>query len=91
VCLVTLGVVPDAESVNPVHAAVAELERAVVPWRAGDYPNFVEKPVDTGRFFDETTWRRLREVKAQYDPDDVFRGNHRIAPAEAPAAVRRAA
>ena len=91
VCLVALGVTPDAESVDPVHAAVAGLENAVLPWRAGDYPNFIERPVDTSRFFDPATWQRLRDVKTRYDPDDVLRGNHRIPPAERPIAERQAA
>jgi hypothetical protein len=91
ICLVALGVTPDADSVRPVHDALGRLERAVLPWRVGDYPNFVERPVDASRFFDAATWRRLREVKAEYDPGDLFRGNHRIPPAERARAVRRAA
>jgi hypothetical protein len=91
VCLVALGVTPEADFVEPVHAALGALERAVLPWRAGDYPNFVEKPVDASGFFDAATWRRLREVKTPYDADDLFRGNHRIPPAEPPGATRRAA
>jgi len=91
VCLVALGVMPDEASVAPVHAAVAELERATLPWRAGDYPNFIERQADASAFFDEATWRRLRAVKASYDPDDLFRGNHRIPPAERPQLTRRAA
>jgi FAD/FMN-containing dehydrogenase len=91
VCLVALGVTPDADSARPVHAALAELERGVMPWYAGDYPNFIEQPVDASRFFDAATWRRLREVKADYDPDDLFRGNHHIPPADRLDAARRAA
>jgi FAD/FMN-containing dehydrogenase len=91
VCMVALGVTPDADSARPVHDALATLERGVLPWRVGDYPNFVERPVDASRFFDAATWRRLRDVKAEYDPDDLFRGNHRIPPAERPRAARRAA
>jgi hypothetical protein len=91
VCLVALGVTPDAESARPVHAALAELERAVLPWHVGDYPNFVERPVDASRFFDAATWRRLRAVKADYDPDDLFRGNHHIPPADRSGAARLAA
>ena len=89
VCVVALGVTPDADSAGAVHTALAGLERAVQSWRVGDYPNFVEQPVDARRFFDAATWRRLREVKARYDADNLFRGNHRIPPAELP--VRRAA
>ena len=91
VCLVALGVTPEADSVAPVHAALEELERAALPWRAGDYPNFIEQPTDASSFFDADTWRRLREVKAQYDPSDLFRGNHRIPPAAPGTSARRAA
>src|SRR4051812_3825939 len=90
VSLFALGVTPDAQSVEPVHTALARLDRAVLPWRAGDYPNFIEEPVDTSRFFDQATWERLRAVKALYDPDDLVRGNHRIPPA-AWTAARKAA
>jgi hypothetical protein len=84
VCLFALGVTPDEQSAGSVQASLAALDRAVLPYRAGDYPNFVEEPVDTSRFFDAATWARLREVKAAYDPSDLFRGgNHRIPPAEA--------
>ena len=47
--------------------------------------------VDASAFFDAATWRRLCAVKATYDPQDVFRGNHRIPLSEGVAAVRRAA
>jgi hypothetical protein len=90
VCLFALGVTPDAQASGPVRASLAALDHAVSPYRAGDYPNFIEEPVDTSRFFDSVTWARLRDVKAQYDPDDLFRGNHRIPPAE-PRASRLAA
>jgi hypothetical protein len=83
-------VTPDEQSVGPVHASLRALERAVLPYRAGDYPNFVEEPVDASRFFDAATWARLREVKALYDPTQLFRGNHAIPPAEL-SASRRAA
>ena len=33
------------------------------------------------RFFDADTWARLRQVKALYDPSDLFKGNHHIPPA----------
>ena len=83
VCMMALGVTPDAAMTAAVHATVDAVERAVEPWRAGDYPNFIERPVDTSRFFDPETWERLRAVKAAYDPDDAMRGNHRIPPAGA--------
>ena len=58
------------------------MERAVHPYRAGDYPNFVMEPSDASSFFDADTWARLRLVKTLYDPSDLFKGNHHIPPAD---------
>ena len=50
------------------------------PYHVGDYANFVMEPTDASRFFDTDTWARLRQVKALYDPDDLFKGNHHVPP-----------
>jgi Berberine and berberine like len=84
----TVGVVVDEASDAEVRAAIADVEAAVRPHRAGHYPNFVEEPVDASTFFDADTWRRLREVKATWDPDDLFKGNHHIPPADSMSTMR---
>jgi hypothetical protein len=81
ICMVTLGVVPDEQAHSEVRAAIADVEAAVLPHRAGYYPNLVEEPADASAFFDLPTWTRLREVKAAYDPQDLFKGNHHVPPA----------
>jgi hypothetical protein len=45
------------------------------------YSNFAERPTDPVAFYGEDVYTVLREIKAQVDPHDVFRGNHHIAPA----------
>jgi FAD/FMN-containing dehydrogenase len=80
--LFTLGVAEDDEAADAVKARIARLVEAAHPHRAGHYPNFVEEPADASAFFDAGTWRRLREVKAVYDPQDLFKGNHHIPPAD---------
>jgi FAD/FMN-containing dehydrogenase len=60
------------------HAA-ASLE----PHAAGRYLNFTEESGGAGRFFGAETWNRLRAVKRDYDPANLFRANHPIPPAEA--------
>jgi FAD/FMN-containing dehydrogenase len=80
--LVALGVPEDEASDNSVRTYLGSLDRAVLPYNVGDYPNFVMEPTDAGRFFDADTWARLREVKALYDPTDLFKGNHHIPPAD---------
>ena len=81
VSLFTLGVAPDENAVQAVHARIDRLVEAAQPHRAGKYPNFVEEPADASEFFDTETWQRLREVKALYDPQDLFKGNHYVPPA----------
>jgi FAD/FMN-containing dehydrogenase len=79
-----LGVVPDPSAEPAVRAELDALRDAVAPHRAGDYPNFVEEPTDASGFFDRATWQRLRQIKALYDPQDLFKGNHHIPPAQTP-------
>jgi hypothetical protein len=81
ICVFGLGVVPDAGAEPAVRADLDALNAAVAPHRVGDYPNFVEDQADASSFFDHATWARLTSVKALYDPEDVFKGNHHIPPA----------
>jgi FAD/FMN-containing dehydrogenase len=78
ICMVALGVVVDEASEAAVRSALADVDAALLPHRAGNYPNFVEVPADASTFFDADTWARLRRVKTQYDPTDLFKGNHHI-------------
>jgi FAD binding domain-containing protein len=76
----TLGVPTDEASAATTATYLEAIDRAVLPYRSGDYPNFVEAPTDASGFFDPGTWERLRQVKALYDPSDLFKGNHHIPP-----------
>lgn len=78
----TLGIPEDEASAETIGRYLEAVDRAVLPYRVGDYPNFVEVPADASQFFDEDTWARLRRVKALYDPSDLFKGNHHIPPAD---------
>ncbi len=59
------------------------MKEALAPYDHGhSYLNFTERPVDSRRLYrHEYTHRRLRAVKAAYDPGDVIQSNHPIAPA----------
>ena len=80
--MLSLGVTEDETSAATARTFLESVERAVLPYRTGDYPNFVMEPADASSFFDTDTWARLRQVKALYDPSDLFKGNHHIPPAE---------
>jgi Berberine and berberine like len=82
--MIALGAVFDEASDTAVRDALADIEATLLPHRAGEYPNFVEVPADASSFFEPAVWERLREVKARYDPADLFAGNHHI-PAAVPA------
>jgi FAD/FMN-containing dehydrogenase len=77
----SLGVVEDERSAATATRYLEAIERAVRPYRTGDYPNFVDQPTDASAFFEPGTWARLRQVKALYDPSNLFKGNHQIPPA----------
>jgi FAD/FMN-containing dehydrogenase len=51
---------------------------------AAAYVNFMSDATESevrGAYTD-ATWERLAAIKAQYDPDNVFRLNHNIPPAQ---------
>jgi FAD/FMN-containing dehydrogenase len=57
---------------------------ALQPHRAGVYVNFLDSDDDTSRVreaYGDDTYRRLAEVKAKYDPENVFHNNKNIRPA----------
>jgi FAD/FMN-containing dehydrogenase len=65
---------------------------ALQPHRAGVYVNFLDSDDDVSRVreaYGDDTYRRLAEVKAKYDAENVFHNNKNIEPS--PAHVRGAA
>ena len=67
---------------EPMAAHFARFREILAPHGSGrQYLNFAETKQDPASFFGAETHARLRLVKAAVDPQDVFRGNHHIAPA----------
>jgi FAD/FMN-containing dehydrogenase len=70
-----------------VQSTQRELIQAMTPWRRGAGPclSFMGSdeagPRDVRSSYEDDAFRRLREVKAAYDPDNLFRVNHNIPPA----------
>jgi len=70
---------------SPETAWAREFLGALQPHRAGVYVNFLDSDDDASRVreaYGGETYRRLAEVKARYDPENVFRNNKNIVPAE---------
>jgi len=76
---------PDQDdSVGAAETAWArEFLDALQPHRAGVYVNFLDSDDSTGRVreaYGDDAYRRLAEVKAKYDPENVFHNNKNIQP-----------
>jgi hypothetical protein len=71
----------DEASFAAANVHLDRLRDTLRDWTAPtSYLNFAERP-GNGPFADAATLDRLRQVKAQYDPTDLVRGNHPVAPA----------
>ena len=58
--------------------------KALAPWDSGvKFANFVDVPTDPRTCYPPETVDRLQQVKARYDPDDLFRADPRIPPVAA--------
>jgi FAD/FMN-containing dehydrogenase len=65
-------------------AHAERLTRALDPWSSGRrYQNFAERPLGPDAFFEPEALARLAAIKAEVDPDGVFRANHPVT-ADAP-------
>ena len=76
-----VGLAVDAASTAAVEAQIALVTAALADDDVGRYWNFTEEQVGVEAFFPAETCRRLRAVKDQYDPEDLFQGNHSISAA----------
>jgi FAD binding domain/Berberine and berberine like len=77
-----IGMVVDEESAHSVHEALKLIDEKMARYANGrEYLNFAEDPTDSSRFYRPEAYRRLRAVKAEVDPGNLFRANHPIPPA----------
>jgi hypothetical protein len=74
-----------------VAAHVGTVRDPLSSWESDTaYINFAERDIPGDRLFGPYAHHRLRGVKAAYDPADLFRSNHPVAPAPAVKARRPA-
>jgi FAD/FMN-containing dehydrogenase len=85
VAVYSVGFTPDPHSGAAIAAQLAKISAALAPYQAGRrYYNLAETEVDPSEFFDRPTLDRLRRVKAEYDPGNLFRARHEIGPRPGP-------
>jgi FAD/FMN-containing dehydrogenase len=74
-----IGMVFDDETYRANRAQLVRLAEAFAPYDTGrQYLNFTEEETDPARFYRPEAYARLQAVKADVDPDDLFRANHPI-------------
>ena len=79
-----VGITMSPELEAAVKAQVRVVQQTLAPWEAGQmYLNFREEEADARTFYAASAYRRLRQIKAEADPGELFRANHPIPPAPA--------
>jgi FAD/FMN-containing dehydrogenase len=75
----TAGPAPVVEAARPAVAAVWE---RLAPHVSGAYANFLTSATeeDVAAIYPRQTYQRLAAVKRQYDPRNLFAGNHNVRP-----------
>jgi UDP-N-acetylenolpyruvoylglucosamine reductase len=77
-----VGMTMDPVMDAAVSAYLPVLKEALARYDSGrEYLNFAEHRTDVRRLWPMDTYHRLRQVKADHDPDDMFRSNHPVPPA----------
>jgi len=76
-----VGMVLNEEMYRANRSQLDRVAEALGPYDNGrSYLNFAERRIDPARFYTPSVYRRLRQVKREFDPGDLFRSNHPIAP-----------
>ena len=72
-----VGMAMNAEMAVAVESQAEKAAAAMAPWDNGArYLNLVEHPSDTRVMFRSDAYKRLRDVRAAVDPDELFQSNH---------------
>jgi hypothetical protein len=76
-----VGMTMDPVMTAAVSAYLPVVKEALARYDSGrEYLNFAEHRTDVRRLWPADTYHRLREVKGEHDPLDIFRANHQISP-----------
>jgi len=75
----TAGPEPVVQAARP---ALDAIWQRLAPHVDGAYANFLSSATDedVAAIYPAETYKRLAAVKRQYDPDNLFAGNHNVRP-----------
>ncbi len=74
-----VGIAPTPEAAEAVDSATDGAMDALAEWESQRrYFNFAERAVPAERLYPPETYRRLRRIRNQYDPGELFVANHPI-------------
>jgi FAD binding domain/Berberine and berberine like len=77
-----VGMTMDPVMTAAVKAYMPVVKEALARYDSGrEYLNFAEHSTDPRRLWSIDSYQRLRRVKADHDPRDMFRSNHPVPPA----------
>ena len=77
--LTAVGAIPAPDLAGPVRVHVRAVKDALAPWHAGyDYYNFEETPAPASAVLPPTSYRRLQQIKAAYDPAQMIISAHPV-------------
>jgi FAD/FMN-containing dehydrogenase len=76
------GFTPTPDLVRAVRAQAQAVKDALAPWHASyDYYNFEQTPAPASAVLPPASYRRLQQIKAAHDPDQVIISTHPVWPA----------
>jgi FAD/FMN-containing dehydrogenase len=76
------GLTPAPDLVSAVRTQAQAVKDALAPWHASyDYYNWEETPAPASAVLPPASYRRLQQIKAAYDPDQVIISAHPVWPA----------
>jgi FAD/FMN-containing dehydrogenase len=74
-----VGVAMSPESTSAIDERIASVRSELAPWLSQRaYLNFAERRVDPSAFYPDGSYERLAEIRADVDPDGLFRAKHTI-------------
>jgi len=74
-----VGVAPGPSAVQATQERIAAIRSAAAPWLSrSSYFNFAEAAVEGSSLYPTGAYERLTEIRADLDPDGVFRAKHAI-------------